>query len=92
MSAGFAVFIVCDVAGAIAAAAACVHTARTVYGHAWMGEAAVLGLSVAIFTAACLWLGYSLAAQILAAVLSCVPLLAGRRYLTMLTDFRGEDR
>ena len=90
MSTGFAVFIASAVLGAVLAVIAVALTARTAGRGPAAKEGLVLAASLAAYIAVCLWIGYSLGAQLLGWAASAIPLWLGRKYLPSLDELRGD--
>lgn len=90
MSLGLGVFIASDALGAIVAVISCRRTARDRGRAAAAKEGTVMALSLGVFTAMCLWLGYGISAQLLGLAAGWVPLMLGRRYLPpSIHDYLG---
>lgn len=92
MTAGLAPLIACDALGAAGAVIACRRTLRDRGRGAAAAEATILGLSLAAYTAACVWLGYGFAAQLAGLVASLIPLALGWRLVPALAEFFTGDR
>jgi hypothetical protein len=92
MTAGFVIFATGTLLGAAGIAFMARRTATEYGGVPAVKEACVTGVSLAVYAAVCVWLRYSFAAQLLACVLSIVPLILGRRWIPSIAAiFGGPD-
>lgn len=91
MSLGLAVFIASDALGALVAVISCRRTARDKGRASAAKEGIVMALSLAAYTAACLWLGFTIGAQCLALIAGAIPLLLGRKHLPSLEHHTEGD-
>ena len=92
MSLGLGVFIACAAIAVAWAMGSCVLTARSLGRAPAAKEGAVLALSLGAYAGVCLWLGFGIGAQVLALVISAIPLRIGRRYLTPRYDHMRGDQ
>jgi fatty acid desaturase len=91
MTIGLAVFIASDALGALVAAISCRRAAIRLGAKAAAKYGALLALSLAIYTGACLGFGYGFGPQSLAIVAGCLPLWLGHRYVPSLDELRGDQ-
>lgn len=91
MSPGLVIFIAGDALGAACAVISCRRTSRHRGRGAAAREAVVLGLSLAAYTAVCVWLGFGLAAQLLGLLAGAIPLLLGYRSIPSIADYSGSE-
>lgn len=92
MTTGLGVFIACLVLGVVLAALDCYRTWHR-HGHGMAaGEAVVMALSLGVYAAVCLRMGYDLGAEMVAMAASTVPLiLAGPFLVPSIREYlRGE--
>jgi hypothetical protein len=91
MTIGLALFIAADTLGALGAVISCRRTSRDRGRGAAAREAAVLGVSLGAYTAACLTAGFGFWPQLAGCLLSAAVVAAGWHWVPSVAEYLKGD-